>query len=179
MSRLEVADSCILALSLLFFADSEGVLFWFLLAAAAHEMGHWAALRLAGGTLVQLRLTAVGAVMRYRLGDSPLRRAGIALAGPCASFLAAWGAAKCGVYGFAGASALLGAFNLLPIQPLDGGTAAACLLARVPAAARVLSLACAAALLCAGLWCFARGYGAALAAMGAFLLYTQKNLQKC
>ena len=178
MSRIEVADSFVLALSLLFFADTGGVLFWFLLAAALHEAGHWLALRLAGGALVQLRLTAAGAVMRYRLGDFPLRRTAIALAGPCTSFLAAWGAAKAGAYAFAGANALLGAFNLLPIAPLDGGTAAACLLGRFRGAARALSALCAAALFAAGLWLLVRGYGAALAAMGAFLLYAQKNLQK-
>ena len=53
----------------------------------------------------------------------PFSRAAICLAGPAASFALTALANPLGAYRLAGASALLGLFNLLPIPPLDGGMA--------------------------------------------------------
>ena len=50
-------------------------------------------------------------------------RAAICLAGPAASFALTALANSLGAYRLAGASALLGLFNLLPVPPLDGGMA--------------------------------------------------------
>lgn len=63
-----------------------GVLPIFLLAAAVHECGHLFVIRLSGGTVHALCLTACGAVLRCSLPPSPFSRAAICLAGPAASF---------------------------------------------------------------------------------------------
>ena len=68
-------------------------------------------------------LTACGAVLRCSLPPSPFSRAAICLAGPAASFALTALANPLGAYRLAGASALLGLFDLLPIPPLDGGMA--------------------------------------------------------
>ncbi len=95
----------------------------FLLAAAVHECGHLFVIRLSGGSVHALCLTACGAVLRCSLPPSPFQRAAICLAGPAASFALTALANPLGAYRLAGASALLGLFNLLPIPPLDGGMA--------------------------------------------------------
>ena len=104
-------------------ADESGVLPIFLLAAAVHECGHLFVIRLSGGTVNALCLTACGAVLRCSLPPSPFSRAAICLAGPAASFALTALANPLGAYRLAGASALLGLFNLLPVPPLDGGMA--------------------------------------------------------
>ena len=95
-------------------------------ASAIHEAGHYAPLRLMGASVTQLRVCVLGAVMEF--DGRELSYAGelaAILAGPAANLLSAavlltadqgWQAA-------AGAHLVLGAFNLLPIRPLDGGRA--------------------------------------------------------
>ena len=101
MSRIQVRDGFLVLMAALWCADESGVLPIFLLAAAVHECGHLFVIRLSGGTVHALCLTACGAVLRCSLPPSPFSRAAICLAGP----------------------ALLGLFNLLPVPPLDGGMA--------------------------------------------------------
>ena len=103
-----------------------------LLAAALHECGHILLLRLCRVPIISLRMGASGAVieapglLRLSYGRELL----VTLAGPAANLLCArlsaaaanhfdwrWG------YLFAGASAVLGLYNLLPIPPLDGSRA--------------------------------------------------------
>ena len=98
-------------------ADESGVLPIFLLAAAVHECGHLFVIRLSGGTVHALCLTACGAVLRCSLPPSSFSRAAICLAGPAASFALTALANPLGAYRLAGASALLGLFNLLPVPP--------------------------------------------------------------
>lgn len=101
-----------------------------LLACALHELGHWLAIRLLGGRIAWLRLTAVGAEMALD-GTRPLsygRECAAALAGPAASLITAQLAARGGLYLLAGLSLGQGLFNLLPILPLDGGRALGLLL---------------------------------------------------
>lgn len=92
-------------------------------AAAIHELGHLLALKLCGGRVTRLRIGVLGAVMDVRgtmgYGGELLTT----LAGPLANFLAAvtLGLESCSTA--AGAHAVLCAFNLLPIPPLDGGRA--------------------------------------------------------
>ena len=116
-------DGFLVLLAALWCADSSGVLPLFLLAAAVHECGHLLVIRLSGGTVHRLCLTACGAVLQCSLPPSPCSRAAICLAGPAASFALTALANPLGAYRLAGASALLGLFNLLPVPPLDGGMA--------------------------------------------------------
>ena len=75
------------------------------------------------GTKVEKICPACGAVLRCSLPPSPFSRTAICLAGPAASFALTALANPLGAYRLAGASALLGLFNLLPVPPLDGGMA--------------------------------------------------------
>lgn len=175
MRRIQICDSFLVMLSVLFFVDVDGSLFLFLLAALLHEIGHLAVLLLGGGTFVQLRLTAVGAVIRYRLREQQLLRALIALAGPAVSLVAAHVSAQYGLYAFAGANLILGCFNLLPIAPLDGGTVVVCLL---PRAASGISILAAVVLALYGVFALWTGSGVQLLLIGLYLLVLQKNLQK-
>lgn len=100
-------------------------------AAILHELGHWAALRLLGARLLSLRLGALGAVMETDSGRlSYGGELAAVLAGPgtnllCALVLSALGP---GTEALVGAHLILGAFNLLPVRPLDGGRALCLLL---------------------------------------------------
>ena len=121
--RLEVRDGFLVLIAALWFVDEAGVMPLFLLAAAVHEGGHLLVLYLSGGRLHRLTLTLCGAVIRCTLPEGRCARAAVCLAGPAAGFVLAPGAMKGGLFTLAGASVLLGAFNLLPMQPLDGGMA--------------------------------------------------------
>ena len=111
------------ALSLL--AGAGEVLPLALASALCHELGHLAALRLAGARVERLRLTAFGAEIRAdtRRLSYP-REIACTLAGPAVNLLLALGFARLGGnYVAAGANLLLGGFNLLPVPALDGGRA--------------------------------------------------------
>ena len=177
MKRLEVRDGFLVLLAALWCVDETNILPLFLLAAAIHELGHVLVLSLAGGRVLRLTLTACGAVLRCTLPEGRCARAAVCLAGPAASFALTACAGELGLYRLAGASVLLGAFNLLPMPPLDGGMAL-CHLAsgRFPLA---LSLAVMAGLLAAGCWLWRQGGGAWLLLTGALIsAQTMKNLAK-
>lgn len=93
-------------------------------AAALHELGHYAALRLLGARLSALRISVFGAEMTA--GGTTLSYGGelaAVLAGPAVNLLAGIALAQAGYPAAAGAHLVLCAFNLLPVRPLDGGRA--------------------------------------------------------
>ena len=141
--RVQVRDGFAVLLAALWCMDQTGVLPLFLLAAAVHEAGHLLILHLSGGRLHRLVLTGCGAVLHCALPADRFACAAVCLAGPAASFALTAAAGTAGAWRLAGASALLGLFNLLPMPPLDGGMALSHLCGgRFGTARRGLALLC-------------------------------------
>lgn len=93
-------------------------------AAALHELGHYAVLRLQGARVTALRVSVFGAEMTADgTGLSYGRELAAVLAGPLVNLLAGLALARLGYPAAAGTHLVLCAFNLLPVRPLDGGRA--------------------------------------------------------
>jgi len=163
-----------------------------LLAAAMHEGGHLLLLGLLGAPVEGIRLGAFGAEIRaYTERLSYGKELLATLAGPAANLvsapLIALLAARCGWawgYLFAGAHAVLGVYNLLPIPPLDGARALYLAVADCcgpdagERAGRCAGLACAAVLTGFGAY-WALAWGGALFLLAALgLLLPQLGLAK-
>lgn len=178
--KVEMRDGFIVLLAALWCADTTGVLPLVLLAAAVHEGGHLLVLHLSGGRLHRLTLTCCGAVLHCALPEGRCARVAVCLAGPAASFALTALAGQLGGWRLAGASALLGLFNLVPLPPLDGGMALAHLCAgRLPVLRGLLAGGCAAGLLLGGAWLCRAGGGVWLLLIGALICAkTAKNLAK-
>ena len=129
---LRVTPGCIAVLAGACLITPEKVLAAILIAAALHELGHIAALRRFVVAIDGVVLSAWGAQIHAR----ELRRLSygqellVTLAGPTVNLLLSPLTAALSLrLGWqdglilAGAHAILGAFNLLPILPLDGGQA--------------------------------------------------------
>ncbi len=124
-----VSDGFLLLVAVGYLLDGEGVVGWFLLAAAVHEIGHVVAILLCGGRITHFALTCAGGKMRYHLPQETAgQRACIAVMGPLFGIVLA----LCTDGVLAGASLMLSVFNLLPVPPLDGSFVLAAL---VPCAA--------------------------------------------
>ena len=172
--KIEFSAGAALLLGALYFVldwDGLGAL---LLAAAAHEAGHFAALRLTGGRVSGVRADVCGAVIERRGAVSLWGEVFCAAAGPLAGGLYALLVSRLGLAlsselltVSAGMSLVLSVFNLIPATPLDGGRIAGELLSR--RAADALALAASGLVLAAGLVAVARGRGAALLCAGAYL----------
>lgn len=178
--RIEIRGGFAVLLAALWCVDETNVLPLFLLAAAVHEAGHLLALFLSGGRPHRLTLTGCGAVLRCTLPEGACARAAVCLAGPAASFALTWAAGACGAYRLAGASVLLGAFNLLPMPPLDGGMALSHLAAgRFASFRQGAALLTAFCLLLAGVRLWQAGGGCWLLLTGTLIsVQTVKNLAK-
>ena len=122
--RLEASPGFLLLLGALYWLDEGvGLLFWGLLACAAHELGHVAAALAFGGRTERLSLTLVGAELSFSY-QAPLtygQDSLVALAGPAANLLLGGLFFALDRQLPAVLSLGVGAFNLLPILPLDGG----------------------------------------------------------
>lgn len=131
-SKVEVSPGFWLLLAGLFWLDEgTGLLPWGLLACLIHELGHIGAASACSGKIQRLSLTMVGAELSisYETPPSYGKDTLIALAGPAANLVTgglslAFGQQLPGVLSLG-----IGAFNLLPIQPLDGGRVLYALLA--------------------------------------------------
>ena len=127
--RVEVTGGFLLIGAALFYLDGQGLLLWAGLACLLHELGHMGAIYALGGRVARLRLSVAGAEMALsaarRLG--PGAQVLCAVAGPVTNLgLAVLSAALAerlgeGWFLFAGLNLSLGAFNLLPVEQLDGG----------------------------------------------------------
>lgn len=95
------------------------------LAALCHEMGHLAALRLAGATVEGISFTGVGVEIRADTRYLPYGKDILCtIAGPAVNLALALILSRVsGDYLFAGANLLQGLFNLLPVPGLDGARA--------------------------------------------------------
>lgn len=177
--RWELRPEAALLWALMYFFDSAGLTAALLPAAIVHELGHVLALRLCRCPLRRVRLGLFGAELDYAGSPGRWEKLFCAAAGPAAGVLwALFALRRGGAYlRLSGEiSLLLSAFNLLPVLPLDGGRIAEALLGE--RAARVLSLAAAAALSLGGivlLWRF-RAFGAAV--MGFWLLARQRAARR-
>lgn len=142
-------------LAVLWYFDGGRVFWSFLAAIAVHELAHAAVLLLLGGEVRGLRLGF--AQLTLRTGFLSTRTELLATAaGPGVNLLSACLLGRAAPR-FAAASLLLGAFNLLPVYPLDGGRLL-CALLRLrwglagERAALYVSVACGAALVALALY---------------------------
>lgn len=132
MKKIELTVSFCIMLFLALFLTPLSLLFCILAAAAIHETGHLLLLSHFGVAVERLRLTAEGAeinapgVGRLSYG----KELAVTLGGVGANVLAAMFSAAVAeryalpyFYVFAGANAVLAAYNLLPVSPLDGARA--------------------------------------------------------
>lgn len=151
--RPKVSAAAAAGASLLFYLDPLRVFLPFCLACAIHESAHILALRLLGGRVEGLSLSLGGAELRTTLPRGRLILS--ILAGPAANLLLALLTARSAPR-LALISLLLGAYNLLPVPPLDGSQLLELLLPRCSRWAEALLLLLLGA---AALTLTARGFG--------------------
>ena len=130
MAKIKVSVWAALLLAVFVVCTSPVVLAAVLLAALCHEWGHYGVLRCCGAVVEEVRISLYGA--QIRLAERPVLSYGrellAVLAGPAVNIGLALVIARCGAWSevcflFSGAQLVLGGFNLLPIRPLDGGSA--------------------------------------------------------
>ena len=125
--RVSVSLPFAAAVAFLLFADSTGAAAAGLLAAAVHEGGHLAVMCVFGAPPAAMRFNPFGVDLKR--GENRLsfgREALVALAGPAANLLLAGGLWLLHNPAFSmmlTANLILAGFNLLPVEPLDGGQA--------------------------------------------------------
>ena len=116
---LEIHDGCPAFLCLLGCVWTWRGLLFFVCALLVHELGHALVLHVCGGELRRLRL-GFGDIEMETAPLGYCEEALAAWAGPCVNLLL-WLALRRTVPALAAVNLLLGAYNLLPILPLDGG----------------------------------------------------------
>lgn len=120
--RIKISGGFLLLLAWYIEANGLYLTFVLLFAALAHELGHLFVLRMMGGNAERIEIGVLGAVICVKWTRFSYKRELAALlAGIGANFLCAlvllaldWDVA-------AGANLVLCLFNLLPVEPLDGG----------------------------------------------------------
>ncbi len=167
-------------ISLAFILGDGGRFTAILAAALVHETGHIIAASLLGIRFRFCKTGLSGISLRYDVSVThPAREAVLCLAGPATGIFVSY---ICYLSGntsyFAGASAALAIFNLLPISYLDGGGALSALLSLILAPdtvwriCRVLSVLFTLALWCAAVFLLLRTNGdISVMAAAIYLLY--------
>lgn len=115
-------------IAVLLLNDKNGIASSGIAAAALHECAHLITMHAFKCTPHKIRFTAFGIDIQkpYTVGRSYLKDALISLSGPAANLIAAClSYLACGLrpYYFFAANILFFIFNILPIEPLDGGQA--------------------------------------------------------
>ena len=172
MKRIRISAGGVLLLAALYFLLTLDEFVALMLACAAHELGHIAAIRLTGGRVSSLTANATGAVIARSASRSRTAEIVCAAAGPIAGLIYAAFASGLGSDMLplsAGLSLALSAYNALPALPLDGGRILECI-------AGHRSLVTAAGVLLLGTVLAAGGYGLALVIAGAALLWQQRGV---
>lgn len=183
LGRIEVTGGFLLLLAWLNYLDRSFLIPMALAACGAHELGHIAAIRLLGGTIKGVRLTAVGAELVLARPLAYWQEGLSALAGPGINLLLALAGCHFALT-FAGLNLTLALFNLLPVGRLDGGRAVYCTLALLagpgPAdrVGRWLDCLCTAAVMAAGLHLALRGGNITLllAAFWLLAVFLRQNI---
>lgn len=158
------------------------------LCVAVHEAGHLAALRALGSRVRGIRLGLTGLCITYTGRTGYGGQFAAAFAGPVFGAVFALISARLGTEyenSFlclcAGISAILSVFNLLPVQPLDGGRMLSAVLCarweitRAERAARAAGTAAGLVLMSAGLVLIWIGKGAAMEIAAVWLMLSQPN----
>ena len=122
--KVEVTGGFLLLLAWLNYLDRQTLVPLVLVACTAHELGHWVVIRVLGGDVSLVRLTAVGAEMVLNHTLSYWQEGIAALAGPSVNMVLAL--VFCSIPQgevFAGLNLALACFNMVPVGRLDGGRA--------------------------------------------------------
>lgn len=141
--RVEINLFFCAALALVLLLDPTGTVCWCVAAAALHELGHLAAMALLGYEPCDIRLTAFGIRLERKDGMTHQywKDFLVSISGPLTNVLsfslllaigrltppAVWEAVRVPAY----THLAIGAFNLLPVEPLDGGQAVSAVLHRL------------------------------------------------
>ena len=186
--KIEITAASLLLAAVLIYLSEPYEFCAVLLAAAIHELGHAAAIWMAGLRIKSFRAELRGFCMSYCGYTGTLGHILIAAAGPSAGFLYAYAAGRMGaelesrlLCLSSGVSLILSAFNLLPAMPLDGGRIFSQLSAAVLGEGKgavlsgYVSFGVCTALFCAGVWLMLRDKGAALLITAVWMLFYQES----
>lgn len=133
--RVEIGFLFVAVITFSLLIDRTGVAGVGLIATAVHEGGHLLVMSLISAPPQRIKMNPFGIDIVQRQGVRGYGRdAWISLAGPAANFLLAalcclWTKVSPSIYleNLAVANLLIGAMNILPVEPLDGGQALYCL----------------------------------------------------
>lgn len=135
MPKIRIGISFVAVVATAFCFDTGNLLIPCLLCAIVHELGHLAVIKICGGKVREIRISALGAYIK--LESVPMlsykNELLSAAAGPAVSialsfFLSFLGnfTGEQALYIHSGTSMLLGLVNLIPVFPLDGGRVIKC-----------------------------------------------------